>query len=376
MAKVTFYPLGNADCCQITLDNGRKILFDYANTRDPEVDDDKRAELDKKLREDLKEADRDSFDVVAFTHLDKDHYQRASEFFFLEHAKKYQEGDRVKIDVLWVPAAVIIETGVEDDEGKIIQAEARFRLKQGKGIRVFSRPDKMKDWLEKNGLTLEDRKALITNAGQLAPEFTIDEDGVEFFIHSPFSRTGADGKAEDRNDGSIVTQATFSCEGTETKVILAADATHEVLTDIVTQTKKHKNEVRLEWDIYKLPHHCSYLSLGPEKGKDKTEPGKEVNWLFTEQGQEVSTTVSTSEPIPVKGSAEDKDDNPPHRQAANYYKEVQSGHRGEFKVTMEHPTKDSPAPLEIEIGVTKATILKRAISATVVATGRQAPRAG
>lgn len=376
MAKVTFYPLGNADCCQITLDNGRKILFDYANTRDPEADDDKRAELDKKLREDLDEADRDSFDVVAFTHLDKDHYQRASEFFFLEHDKKYQEGDRVKIDVLWVPAAVIIETGVEDDEGKIIRAEARFRLKQGKGIRVFSRPDKMKDWLENNGLKLEDRKALITNAGQLAPEFTIDEDGVEFFIHSPFSRTGADGKAEDRNDSSIVAQATFSCEGTETKVILAADATNEVLTDIVTQTKKHKNEVRLEWDVYKLPHHCSYLSLGPEKGKDKTEPGKEVKWLFEEQGQEVSTIVSTSEPIPVKGSAEDKDDNPPHRQAANYYKEVQSGHGGEFKVTMEHPTKDSPAPLEIEIGVTKATILKRAISATVVATGRQAPRAG
>jgi hypothetical protein len=31
--------------------------------------------------------------------------------------------------------------------------------------------------------------------------------------------------------------------------------------------------------------------------------------------------VPTSEPIPSKGTDADKDKNPPHRQAANYYKE-------------------------------------------------------
>lgn len=33
MHKVTFFPLGNADCTRIVLANGKRVLFDYANTR-------------------------------------------------------------------------------------------------------------------------------------------------------------------------------------------------------------------------------------------------------------------------------------------------------------------------------------------------------
>ena len=32
MHKVTFFPLGNADCCLIDLHGGQKILFDCAAT--------------------------------------------------------------------------------------------------------------------------------------------------------------------------------------------------------------------------------------------------------------------------------------------------------------------------------------------------------
>ena len=56
--KLTFYPLGNADCCLIDLENGQKILFDYANVRDSDDDDDLRIDLPEKLREDLEEAEK------------------------------------------------------------------------------------------------------------------------------------------------------------------------------------------------------------------------------------------------------------------------------------------------------------------------------
>ena len=36
MHRMTFYPLGNADTTKIGLANGRTLLFDYANTRDPD----------------------------------------------------------------------------------------------------------------------------------------------------------------------------------------------------------------------------------------------------------------------------------------------------------------------------------------------------
>src|SRR5262245_55689961 len=115
MPKITFFPLGNADCCRVDLDNGRKLLVDYANTRDPADKDDKRADLPTLLREDLADSSLTAFDVVVFTHLDDDHICGASEFFHLEHASKYQGGDRIKIKELWVPAGAIFDEDCEDE---------------------------------------------------------------------------------------------------------------------------------------------------------------------------------------------------------------------------------------------------------------------
>jgi hypothetical protein len=81
------------------------------------------------LRQDLAEHERNAYEVVAFTHLDTDHTKGASEFFWFDHAKKYQDEERIQIDELWVPAAVIMEEGCCDDAA-VIQAEARHRLRE------------------------------------------------------------------------------------------------------------------------------------------------------------------------------------------------------------------------------------------------------
>jgi hypothetical protein len=127
MPRLTFHPIGNADCCLIDLANGKKILFDFADMRDPNDKDDKRCDLSKALHDDLEGAKRDYYDAVAFTHLDKDHIKRSTEFFWLEHAKQYQSDNRIKINMLWVPAAFITEEkeGM-DEEAKVIQKEARY----------------------------------------------------------------------------------------------------------------------------------------------------------------------------------------------------------------------------------------------------------
>jgi len=163
MHQATFFPLGNADTCLLDLECGKKLLFDFAHWEDAEDDKDLRIDLGAALREDLEKDERDSFDVVAFTHLDDDHIHGATDFFYLEHAKKYQDTDRIKINELWVPAAAIVEEGVKD-EANVIRAEARHRLKQGRGIRVFSRPDALKEWLENADLDPASRQHLITDA--------------------------------------------------------------------------------------------------------------------------------------------------------------------------------------------------------------------
>lgn len=367
MHKLTFFPLGNADCIRIELEAGKQLLFDFAAMREADDDRDRRIDLPAKLREDLAAAQRSDYDVVAFTHLDNDHIKGASEFFWLDHAAKYQGPGRIKIHELWVPAAAIIEEGAED-EARVLRAEARHRLKAGKGIRVFSRPERLKSWLEKQELSIDDRRALITDAGKIVPGF--EKDAVEFFVHSPCAVRQDDNSIVERNDDALVLHATFVSGGRESKVLLTSDVTYEVIADFVRMTRKRGNDARLEWDVVDVPHHCSYTALGPDKGKEKTTPVAEVKWLY-DQGQLGSVLVSGSDAIP-----DGETDQPPHRQAARYYEEVAARVSGEFKVTMQHPTRAAPTPLVIKIDLSGATVEKQIATGVSAVVSRPAPRAG
>ena len=141
--------------------------------------------------------------------------------------------------------------------------------------------------------------------------------------------------------------------------------------EIVNLTRKYKRDERLEWDVFKLPHHCSYLSLGPDKGKTKTIPHKKVAWLYEEQGHDHGIVVSMSNPIPDEDT-----DQPPHMQAANYHRDTATNRVGQFIVTMEHPSAAAPEPLIIKIDRFKATVEKKQKTGVVAATSVSAPRAG
>jgi hypothetical protein len=110
-ATLTFHPLGNADCTRLDLADGKKLLIDYADMRNPDDRWDRRIDLPAELRSDLRAAQRDYYDVVGYTHLDDDHCCGSGDFFWLEHALKYQDEDRVKISELWVPAGAILRLG-------------------------------------------------------------------------------------------------------------------------------------------------------------------------------------------------------------------------------------------------------------------------
>ena len=374
-AIVRYYPVGCADTTLIELPDGRLVLIDFADYGDPEDPSNKRIELSKALRERLDELSRDSIDVVAFTHLDDDHCHRASEFFWFKHAKAYQGDDRIKIGELWVPAAAVTEEDSKDD-ARVIRQEARYRLKEGKGIRVFSRPDRLKDWLKENGLTLEERRHLITDAGNTIPGFsTSGEESVEFFVHSPFAWRLDESTVEDRNGDLFCFQAHFVVGESETRALFFSDADHETLSEIVEITRYHDREDRLLWDIAKVPHHRSYLSLSEEKGKDSTKPVPNVAWLWEKQGQKGGMLISSSKPIPLPNTEEDDDPQPPHRQAANYYRSVVNKLDGEgLVVTMEHPSQKKPKPIIVEIGSRGVTLVKAATggAAAIISTPARA----
>jgi hypothetical protein len=372
-AYVTFYPLGNADSALIELANKKLLLIDYGNQGDPDDPEDERCDLALELRLALRKANRKDLDVVCFTHLDDDHCQRMGDFFWLEHSTAYQDDDRIKIKELWVPACALIETGLTGD-ARLVRQEARHRLREGSGIRVFSRAERLKDWMEAEGIDFESRRDLFVDAGKLVPGYIkTGPEAAEFFVHSPFAWRQDQNTVIDRNGDSIVFQATFKDGEKESYAIFGSDADHEDLADIVDITRRYHNADRLRWDLMKLYHHCSYLSLGPDRGKDETVAVENVKWLFETQGQDRCTIVSPSWPIPKPYTEDDKSDQPPHRQAANHHRRVTSEKFGEFMVTME-PAVGAPKPIRFELdrfGIGLALAAPSVAAAATSTTARQ-----
>lgn len=374
MHTIEIYNVGNGNSALVTLENERMLLVDFCDRVSAEDTDDPKIDLGEHLRDKLASMNRDSIDVFAVTHLDEDHICGSSDFFHLEHSKRYQGPGRIKATTLWVPAGVLFEQDL-GEEASLMQAEARHRLRQGIGIRVFSRPEALRDWCDANGVDFDARQHLMTDAGRCAPEFSLGSDEMEAFFHSPLARRidGSAGGLIDRNQDCLVFQARFEVTGAITDVLFTGDMTAAGWESIVAATKEHTNEARLQWDLYNAPHHCSYKSVGEEKGIDETTPTIDVKWLLEEQGNDFAYIVSSSEPIPLKGSDEDKDDQPPHRQAAAYYKRVVGGQK--FLVTMEEPSVHKPKPIVFEI---RRSGLKRITAASVAATVSSTPvgRAG
>lgn len=338
--NVETFPLGNANSTWITTPRSNRLfIFDYADTKTDDSDDrrwDSKEELFTRVGK------GGNVDLMSFSHADEDHIQGASEVFYLLHAKKYQDVDRVKMKVMCVPAHFILESNrTMSTEGRILQTEARHRLKEGKNIIVLSEPDALNDWIEENADDPDSSKSCIVTAGTLLPVSTMDEDGAEVFVHSPFSYQHDDGDRQDRNDESSVFHITMDDGyGEKSKVLLTADVSYEVIADMVKATEKHGNIDRLEADYIVVPHHGSYHSLMDEKDGEVDE---DVDRLYKKYANEGVTIV-------VSSRTEDEsadDDQPPHAEAIKYYREVAKDRSGEAIITMEHPTKNNPKPVQI-----------------------------
>lgn len=379
MHQIIFYPVGNGDSSQIILDNGKRILFDYRHLKKAEGVKSPEIDLKTRLKEELEDAKRDYIDVVAFTHSDSDHIENSTEFFELRYAQKYQGNGRIKISELWVPAAMILETAANGEQGNefvIWRQEAQYRLKKGEGIRVFSKPDKLKSWLEGEGLTVDSRKHLITDAGSIVPGFDLKNDGIEFFCHSPFIRHADEGD-DLRNPCSLIFNVRLKAGGNTYDYLAVGDSEWEILEEIVSTTRYHKNDDRLAWDIFNIPHHCSYKALSDDKGEKETEPKPLIKDLLL-QGKTDAYIVSSNNPIRDSKEAREQTQ-PPHIQAKKcyerYLKEIDGA---KFLVTMEEPNEKVPEPLvfNIDINGIKRSEKKVVAAPSVIITSNPAPRAG
>lgn len=379
--QIIFYPVANGDTSQVVLSQGRRVLFDFCHRPNAESADTPEIDLKKRLKEELEAAGRDYFDVVAFTHADADHIMGCTEFFELQHAAKYQGKDRIKIRQLWVPAAMVMESASNDKQSEefvILRQEARHRLLEGKDILVFSKPKVLMDWLvpklKERGEAESARDHLFVDAGTLVPGFTLTTDGAEFFCHSPFIKHCEDGDVI-RNTAALVFNVRLLAGSNKFDYLEVGDAHWEDLEDIVRITKAHKNDDRLAWDLFNIPHHCSYLSLSDVKGEKETEPKPLVKELLL-AGKQDSYIVSCSKPVvDVKESYDQVQ--PPHIQARKAYERYLKEVKGrKFLVTMEEPNATKPEPLVFDVTAGGVSWTKMALIGAPAIVASRPSRAG
>jgi len=332
---ITFYPLGNAESALLELSNSKKILFDFADTHTDDLSD-KRINLTRELK------GKKSFDVVVFSHAHEDHVKGAKEFFEFDHAAKYQGDGRVKIKELWVSSAFVLEKSLDSEDARVIRQEARHRLRNGYGIKVFAKPDELDAWLEANGLSTDDSANSIIHAGTLLDDSLHNlGNEIQFFVHAPFSEDAGD--ATDKNEPSIVMQVRLKNMTRETNIFITGDTPHSVLAKIANRSENNGNKEYLYWDIYDIPHHCSYTGLSGEKGDYRTTPTDEVKRLLGTYARQGAVMIASCKP--VADSADD--DQPPHIEAKRAY--THFSNNKEFVATMEHPSKTAPKPIRYKI---------------------------
>lgn len=372
MHSVTFYPVGNGDTSLIETKNGKLILMDFYQTTNSTDPNKPEFDVDAALRAKLKAADRDYFDVVAFTHADRDHISGSTAFFHLEHAKKYQGDDRIFIKELWVPAAMLLK--IEDDNSEaeefiLWRREARHRLKNKTGIKVFSKPEGLRDLITSWEMPADSLAEFIIDAGTVLDTFTLQHDGIEFFVHSPWMQRCDESDADIkrvRNAAALVFNVRFDAQGQIYDYLAIGDATASVLEEIVTITERKNRSDRLQWDLLNIPHHCSYLALADigNKSTITTEPIATVKQLLS-MGKKGSYMICSSAAFKPSKAAEAAI-HPPHIQARRTYEAYLQAVGGEaFLVTGEHGDLKQPVPVVVQIQ--KSGLSVKAVSETASA---------
>jgi hypothetical protein len=199
------------------------------------------------------------------------------------------------------------------------------------------------------------------------PSWELSSDGIEFFVHSPFAERSESGVL-DRNTNCLVMQVSISSGGNITNFLATGDSVSEQWSKIVGITHYHKNDKKLAWDIFKIPHHCSYKSMSEDKGRNIAVPTDEFKWLL-DQGAFQGILVSTSDVILNETTSQ-----PPHIEAYRRYKETADNIDAELKVTMEHPSKENPERLVITIDGNGPTVKKGFSSSSIIPTKQRSPR--
>jgi hypothetical protein len=349
-----FWPVGTGDSSTVVVNEETVIQVDLHDLAKADDDDTHEVPIVDLLGDALPKGkdDKPYLAVFVLTHADKDHCSGFKELL-----------DRVTIGELWATPRLWREFDDPDapelcKDAKAFQEESVRRVEATKKAVGDGGDPASGDRILVVGYDTDHYKHAYSELPDrflATPGDSITElDGEDFagrfeaFIHAPFR----DDFAEARNETSLSMQVTLTeAGGQDGKMLLFGDLAHDTIMKIFTYSEAKKREEYLEWNLLLAPHHCSKkVMYVREDGKDVRKD--DVLDAFERHARDGAVIVSSSCPIPAK----DVDgDNPPHRKAADRYREIIDS--GNFLCTMAWPTEDEPSPVVFGVDASGAQIV-------------------
>ena len=275
---IKYYPVGNADCTLIKLDNGMTILVDCQILSDltdgngKQVMFDVKADVLKELKKDR--LGRPYVDLFISTHPHDDHCKGFAGNFYCGDVSDYDKNknkDEIIVKELWITPRGLnnnLSAPAEDirkeakRRRKLYDDDVDFQGSEGNYLRIIGY-DKDKEF--------DNRYCYVP--GKLVT--TVHEESLswlDIFIHAPFKEdVETSKKYDDKNATSVVVQFGFKINGyTEYKsrVLMGGDAEHEIWQHILDN---NTDEEKLQWNIFLAPHHFSWSFFNESDNKAKQQ---------------------------------------------------------------------------------------------------------
>ncbi len=325
-ATVKYYPVGNGDSSLLTLTDGTTLLIDCNIRESAKGDaDDTKFDVKEDLLSSLKKRSNNSFvDVFVLTHGDRDHCHVFAKNFYQGDPAKYTATDRenglIIMDEIWF-SPMVEEISTNDDEDAF-EAEAMRRVKLHRdnaanrndaGNRLIIIGYDGKD-------SFSDLNHLRKTPGTVVNEFNQKtQTTFSVFVHAPFKEQLHDYEGRDKNYTSIVLQARFKQQASDTDfaclAMFGGDADHYAWCVILSKTKRYNNHIKeqaLDWDLFLAPHHCSWSYFNDRPYEDNPTPKPEPLEALDFRRPGGRIIASCKEVL-------DNDDNPPHYKGKEQY---------------------------------------------------------
>lgn len=373
---IKFYPVGNADCTLIKLDNGMtiivdcQILDDLTDGHGKPIAFDVKADLLKELKKDSE--GRPFVDLFISTHPHDDHCKGFGANFYHGSANDYDKDknkDQIIVNEMWItPRGLKIELA---DTAVDIRQEAKRRRElydksptfgggYGDYLRIIGY-DKNKDF---------DKRYCYVPGTTVSSVHSAELEWLEIFIHAPFKEdVEMSKKYDDKNATSIVVQLGFKISGIagfRSKVLLCGDAEHDIWQHIIDN---NKDDDKLKWNIFLAPHHCSWSFFNEANNKKEILPSAE-KILGMQIGDKAHIIASSNE-------IKDDDNNPPCYEAKKEYISHLVKKDAHFLNTAVYrPLGGIPQPIVFIIDETGKRLKDSSLAAGASSISRPAPRAG